>query len=217
MAADGRPGQRQEDVFGAAPSRAFPLKNCFPSDNGSHAADVPGSDVLEPSLQALELVVLFYDLASQTPCGRTFQKNSPKRSMRVIMDIMSANGCDSPLDTLKQSVKTTLGAVRVAVSSGLMAGANMVLETAEQGNTTAKRQSLSVASRESRRQAAHKMAREAPGDMLQPTSLVPEAWLSLRPEPASRFENRAHFFDAATEARRRTFGCPRLGNLTLHE
>lgn len=63
---------------------------------------------------------------------------------------------------------------------------------------------------ELRRLAASKMAREAPGNTLQPTALVHEAWLRLQRvgsgtapdarEQERRWQNRAHFFSAAAEA-----------------
>jgi len=51
--------------------------------------------------------------------------------------------------------------------------------------------------------AASKMAREAPGQTLQPTALVHEAWLRLVGSEHPQFANRAHFFSAAAEAMRR--------------
>src|ERR1700722_1150274 len=51
--------------------------------------------------------------------------------------------------------------------------------------------------------AASKMAREAPGQTLQPTALVHEAWLRLVASKNPKFDNRAHFFSAAGEAMRR--------------
>ena len=48
--------------------------------------------------------------------------------------------------------------------------------------------------------AASKMARESPGQTLQPTALVHEAWLRLGD---AVFTNRAHFFAAAGQAMRR--------------
>jgi len=56
---------------------------------------------------------------------------------------------------------------------------------------------------ELRRLAAARMAREAPGQTLQPTALVHEAWLRLTAGGAQQWENRAHFFAAAAEAMRR--------------
>ena len=56
---------------------------------------------------------------------------------------------------------------------------------------------------ELRRLAAAKMAREAPGQTLQPTALVHEAWLRLGGDRQPSWANRAQFFAAASEAMRR--------------
>jgi RNA polymerase sigma factor (TIGR02999 family) len=56
---------------------------------------------------------------------------------------------------------------------------------------------------ELRRLAAHKMASENPGQTLQPTALVHEAWLKLGGEQSRQWQNRNHFFAAAAEAMRR--------------
>src|SRR5215831_18772278 len=56
---------------------------------------------------------------------------------------------------------------------------------------------------ELRRLAAHKMANENPGQTLQPTALVHEAWLKLGGEQSRQWRNRNHFFAAAAEAMRR--------------
>jgi RNA polymerase sigma factor (TIGR02999 family) len=56
---------------------------------------------------------------------------------------------------------------------------------------------------ELRRLAAYKMASEAPGQTLQPTALVHEAWLKLSGGGRDRFGGRADFFAAAAEAMRR--------------
>jgi len=56
---------------------------------------------------------------------------------------------------------------------------------------------------ELRKLAAQKLAHEAPGQTLQPTALVHEAWLRLVRAEDRGFENRAHFFGAAAEAMRR--------------
>jgi RNA polymerase sigma factor (TIGR02999 family) len=62
---------------------------------------------------------------------------------------------------------------------------------------------LPVVYQELRTLAAHKLAQEAPGQTLQPTALVHEAWLRLGARPDARFANQAHFFAAAAEAMRR--------------
>ncbi len=57
---------------------------------------------------------------------------------------------------------------------------------------------------ELRKLAAHKMRAESPGQTLQPTALVHEAWLRLAANDGqAQFQNRAHFFGAAAEAMRR--------------
>src|SRR5215472_7940226 len=55
---------------------------------------------------------------------------------------------------------------------------------------------------ELRRLAANKLAREAPGQTLQTTALVHEAWLSLAGNGDSQWQNRAHFLAAAADAMR---------------
>ena len=62
---------------------------------------------------------------------------------------------------------------------------------------------LKVVYSELRVLARSKLARELPGQTLQPTALVHEAWLRLVSSSQPRFENRAHFFSAAAEAMRR--------------
>lgn len=54
-----------------------------------------------------------------------------------------------------------------------------------------------------RRHAGAQMAQEAPGQTLQPTALVHEAWLRLIGAGNQRWQNRSHFFGAAAEAMRR--------------
>ena len=57
--------------------------------------------------------------------------------------------------------------------------------------------------RELRKLAAVYISRERPGQTLQATALVHEAWLRLVGNEAARFANRAHFIGAAAEAMRR--------------
>jgi RNA polymerase sigma factor (TIGR02999 family) len=56
---------------------------------------------------------------------------------------------------------------------------------------------------ELRQLAAQKMAREGPGQTLQATALVHEAWLRLGGEAQTTWQNQGHFFGAAAEAMRR--------------
>ena len=74
---------------------------------------------------------------------------------------------------------------------------------AEAGDETAAQQILPLVYHELRRLAAAKLAHEAPGQTLQPTALVHDAWLRLGGDKQPQWENRAHFFGAAAEAMRR--------------
>jgi RNA polymerase sigma factor (TIGR02999 family) len=84
-----------------------------------------------------------------------------------------------------------------------MSDATVLLSAMEQGEPAAAEKLLNLVYDELRRLAASKMARERPGQTLQPTELVHEAWLRLIGAENSKFENRAHFFSAAAEAMRR--------------
>src|SRR2546429_7027643 len=84
-----------------------------------------------------------------------------------------------------------------------MSDATLLLTAVEQGDPKAADQLLNLLYDELRRLATSKMARETPGQTLQPTELVHEAWLRLVGAKNPKFENRAHFFSAAAEAMRR--------------
>ena len=84
-----------------------------------------------------------------------------------------------------------------------MSEVTRILDRAQQGDPKAAEELLPLVYDELRRVAANKMGQEAPGQTLQPTALVHEAWLRLIGNEAPRFENRAHFFAAAAEAMRR--------------
>jgi RNA polymerase sigma factor (TIGR02999 family) len=78
-----------------------------------------------------------------------------------------------------------------------------ILNAATRGEPQAAEQLLTLVYEELRKLAAHKMAREAPGQTLQATALVHEAWLRLGGDQQPEWQNRAHFFTAAAEAMRR--------------
>ncbi len=84
-----------------------------------------------------------------------------------------------------------------------MSEATILLSALERGDPKAADQFLELVYQDLRRLANHKMAQEAPGQTLQPTALVHEAWLRLVGSEHPNFENRAHFFSAAAEAMRR--------------
>ena len=71
-----------------------------------------------------------------------------------------------------------------------------ILNSIERGEAQAA-DLLPLVYEELRKLAAYKMANEAPGQTLQPTALVHEAWLHLvDKEGQGQFKNRAHFFGA---------------------
>jgi RNA polymerase sigma factor (TIGR02999 family) len=73
----------------------------------------------------------------------------------------------------------------------------------EPGDLPSAEQLLVLVYDELRRLADWKMAREAPGQTLQATALVHEAWLRLGGDRQPQWQNRGHFFAAAAEAMRR--------------
>src|SRR5688500_10702043 len=79
----------------------------------------------------------------------------------------------------------------------------VMLQRIEAGDPQAAHEILPLVYDELRRLAAAKMAREAPGQTLQATALVHEAWLRLGADAQPAWKNRTHFFAAAAEAMRR--------------
>src|SRR5262245_60688229 len=85
-----------------------------------------------------------------------------------------------------------------------MSDVTRILSAIEQGDPSAAEQLLPLVYDELRRLAAEKMARENPGQTLQATALVHEAYLRLVDvERAQHWDSRGHFFAAAAEAMRR--------------
>jgi len=79
-----------------------------------------------------------------------------------------------------------------------------ILSAIEQGDPSATEHLLPLVYDELRKLAAEKMAQEAPGQTLQATALVHEAYLRLVDvEKARHWDSRGHFFAAAAEAMRR--------------
>jgi RNA polymerase sigma factor (TIGR02999 family) len=78
-----------------------------------------------------------------------------------------------------------------------------ILAAAGAGNEQAAETLLPLVYEELRRLAAARMAREAPGQTLQATALVHEAWLRLSRESHSTWRNREQFYAMAAETMRR--------------
>jgi RNA polymerase sigma factor (TIGR02999 family) len=84
-----------------------------------------------------------------------------------------------------------------------MADVTRILNAIEQGNTQAVDKLFPLIYQELRCLAAQKMAQESPGQTLQATALVHEAYLRLVREETQNWNSRSHFFASAAEAMRR--------------
>src|SRR5512132_1359148 len=76
------------------------------------------------------------------------------------------------------------------------------LAAIERGDPKAANELLPLVYEELRRLAARKMAQADPGQTLQPTALVHEAWLKLAGSRQQKWNDRSHFFRTAAEAMR---------------
>jgi RNA polymerase sigma factor (TIGR02999 family) len=85
-----------------------------------------------------------------------------------------------------------------------MSDVTQILNAIEQGDPKAAEQLLPLVYDELRKLAAQKLAQEKPGQTLQATALVHEAYLRLvNGDQAREWNSRGHFFAAAAEAMRR--------------
>ena len=87
---------------------------------------------------------------------------------------------------------------------GGMADVTQLLDAAAAGDPKAGAELFPLVYDELRKLAAARMAAESPGQTLQPTALVHEAYVRLvGPDPDHQWDGRGHFFAAAAEAMRR--------------
>src|ERR1700720_4166351 len=84
-----------------------------------------------------------------------------------------------------------------------MSDVTAILEAIEPGDPGAPEQLLPLVYDALRQLAAAKLAHEAPGQTLQATALVHEAYLRLVEVKAQQWNSRGHFFAAAAESMRR--------------
>src|SRR5437870_10682702 len=85
-----------------------------------------------------------------------------------------------------------------------MSDVTRILSAIEQGDPRAAEQLLPLVYDELRKLAAQRLAHEKPGQTLQATALVNEAYLRLVDvDQAQEWNSRGHFFAAAAEAMRR--------------
>jgi RNA polymerase sigma factor (TIGR02999 family) len=83
-----------------------------------------------------------------------------------------------------------------------MSDVTHILNAARQGDPQAAEQLLPLVYEELRKLASAKMAQQPPGQTLQATALVHEAWLKVAGAPRASWNDRQHFFRAAAEAMR---------------
>src|SRR5262245_42045355 len=107
-----------------------------------------------------------------------------------------------------------------------MSDVTRILSQIEQGDSQAAEKLLPLVYEELRKLAAERMAHEKPGQTLQATALVHEAYLRLVDvEQSHQWNSRGHFFAAAAEAMRRILierarrkcGPQQGGELVRHE
>jgi RNA polymerase sigma factor (TIGR02999 family) len=100
-----------------------------------------------------------------------------------------------------------IGLLRDRPRQGIFVGMDdvtKILDAIQSGEPKAAERLLPLVYDELRRLAAQKLAQEKPGQTLQPTALVHEAYLRLLGDDADkRWHGRGHFFAAAAEAMRR--------------
>ena len=84
-----------------------------------------------------------------------------------------------------------------------MADVTRILRQIEEGNQAASEQLLPLVYKELRTLAARRLADEKPGQTLQATALVHEAYVKLVDNSDQKWNGRRHFFGAAAEAMRR--------------
>lgn len=116
---------------------------------------------------------------------------------------------DEPRGQARRNRENTAGARQApAIFSMNLQGENVsdatvMLAAIEAGDPKAAEDLLALVYEELRRLAAAKLAHEAPGQTLQPTALVHEAWLRLFGKQTPSFKDREHFFRLCAEAMRR--------------
>ena len=125
--------------------------------------------------------------------------------MKVIDQIAIPN----PVQPLPRNAGNLIGARHAGRLRSLgrdevdMSDATVMLAAIHAGDSKAAEALLALVYDELRRLAASKLAHEAPGQTLQATALVHEAWLRLVGDRSPSFNGREHFFRASAEAMRR--------------
>jgi RNA polymerase sigma factor (TIGR02999 family) len=105
---------------------------------------------------------------------------------------------------MRNNVPRILTPSRGSLWSAAVNEVTQILSAIAQGDPSAASQLLPLVYEELRKLAAHRLAQQTPGQTLQPTALVHEAYLRLVGDPkGDGWDSRGHFFAAAAEAMRR--------------
>src|SRR5260221_8056768 len=126
---------------------------------------------------------------------RAINKNQPQKVSYLVLCLRN----DENTSGARRFDKLCSASLR----AGNMSDATLMLAAVKAGDSKAAEELLVLVYDELRRLAASKLAHEAPGQTLQPTALVHEAWLRLVGDHTSSFKDREHFFRASAEAMRR--------------
>jgi RNA polymerase sigma factor (TIGR02999 family) len=101
------------------------------------------------------------------------------------------------------SVVCSLERRSLLIFGSTMSDVTRILNAIEQGDTKAADKLFPLVYEELRHLAARKLSHESPGQTLQATALVHEAYIRLAGEESQDWKSRRHFFRAAAEAMRR--------------
>lgn len=102
------------------------------------------------------------------------------------------------MESLESAEKLSVHVVGV-----LMSDVTKILKQIEQGDTASAAELLPLVYAALRKMAGYRLQREKPGQTLQATALVHEAYIQLVGNAEIRWDGRSHFFAAAAEAMRR--------------
>jgi len=109
---------------------------------------------------------------------------------------------DAPVETCCSVFQSTM--TTTCCSNELVSEVTQLLRSIDQGDANAAEELLPLVYKDLRKLAAVRMASLAPGQTLQATALVHEAWLRLAGDRQDQqWNSRGHFFSAAAEAMRR--------------
>ena len=112
--------------------------------------------------------------------------------------LKSAGSMNHPFDMMLPSTRYS-----VRVDPTAMSDVTRILTAIDQGDPSAAEQLLPLVYEELRRLAAQKLSQEKPGQTLQATAIVHEAYLRLVGSKDQHWDSRGHFFAAAAEAMQR--------------